>query len=36
MLCYKLVDRAVFIDSVGISSAHLKVKAFAKLGDSLV
>ena len=36
MLCNKLVARAAFIDSVGISSAHLKDKAFAKLCDSLV
>ena len=32
----ELVDRAAFIDSVGILSAHLKDKAFAKLCDSLV
>ena len=36
MQCNELVDRAAFIDSVGISSAHLKDKAFAKLCDSLV
>ena len=32
----ELVDRAAFIDSVGILSADLKDKAFAKLCDSLV
>ena len=36
MQCNELVDRAAFIDSVGISSAHLKDKAIAKLCDSLV
>ena len=33
---YELVDRATFIDSVGILSAHLKDKDFSKLCDSLV
>ena len=32
----ELVDRAAFIDSVGILSVDLKDKAFAKLCDSLV
>ena len=32
----KLVDRAAFIDSVGILSADLKGKTFAKLRDSLL
>ena len=32
----ELVDRAAFIDSVGILSADLKDKAFEKLCDSLV
>ena len=32
----ELVDRAAFIDSVGILSADLKGKTFAKLRDSLV
>ena len=32
----ELVERAAFIDSVGILSAYLKDKAFAKLCDSLV
>ena len=32
----ELVDRAAFIDSVGILSAYLKDKGFAKLCDSLV
>ena len=32
----ELVDRAAFIDSVGILSPDLKGKTFAKLRDSLV
>ena len=32
----ELVDRAAFIDSLGILEADLKDKAFAKLCDSLV
>ena len=32
----ELVDRAAFIDSVGILRADLKDKAFEKLCDSLV
>ena len=32
----KLVDRTAFIDSVGILSADLKNKVFAKLCDSMV
>ena len=32
----ELVDRAAIIDSVGILSADLKDKAFARLRDSLV
>ena len=32
----ELVDRAAFIDSVGILRADLKDKAFEKLRDSLV
>ena len=32
----ELVDTAAFIDSVGILSADLRHKAFAKLCDSLV
>ena len=39
-LCVKynneLVDRAAFMDSVGILRADLKDKAFARLCDSLV
>ena len=31
----ELVDRAAFIDSVGIVSANLKDKAFEKLCDSM-
>ena len=32
----ELVDRTAFIDSVGILSADLKNKVFAKLCDSMV